>query len=53
MYFNTNAGLKPLVVSDESTRTTVRREALDVMNGEFTCAVGLATRAASLATAKL
>ena len=37
MYYNTNAGLKPLVVSDESTRTTVRREALDVMNGEFKC----------------
>ena len=32
MYFNTNAGLKPLVVSDE-----ILHEALDVMSGEFTC----------------
>ena len=32
MYFNTNEGLKPLVVSDE-----ILHEALDVMNGEFTC----------------
>ena len=31
MYFNTNAGLKPLVVSDE-----ILHEALDVMSGEFT-----------------
>ena len=32
MYYNTNAGLKPLVVSDE-----ILHEALDVMSGEFTC----------------
>ena len=34
MYFNTNAGLKPLVVSDE-----ILHEALDVMSGEaeYTC----------------
>ena len=31
MYYNTNAGLKPLVVSDE-----ILHEALDVMSGEFT-----------------
>ena len=31
MYYNSNAGLKPLVVSDE-----ILHEALDVMHGEFT-----------------
>ena len=31
MYYNTNAGLKPLVVSDE-----ILHEALDVMSGELT-----------------
>ena len=31
MYFNTNAGLRPLVVSDE-----ILHEALDVMSGELT-----------------
>ena len=32
MYYNSNEGLKPLVVSD-----TILDEALDVIGGEFTC----------------
>jgi len=32
MYYNTNEGLKPLVVSEE-----ILAEALDVIGGEFTC----------------
>ena len=42
MYFNTNAGLRPLVVSDE-----ILHEALDVMSGELTSVHGQGRQACS------